>query len=141
MAPKNRLFGNRVKRFVSLFLLLSYLLSSPGLVYSMHFCGQALTAVAVTQRGDIPCCCLPAGKPSSGCCHDQKVTSTLKDVKLTAAQFRLQAPATVPAPAVLRIVWRLATTYPSAEPTAFSLVEAAPPPDCPAYVRGHAFLI
>jgi hypothetical protein len=130
-----------MKRFVSLFLLLSYLLSSPGLVYSMHFCGQALTAVSVTQAGDTHCCCQDSGKPAAGCCHDQKVSSTLKDIKLTAAQFRLQAPATVPAPAVLRVVWRLATAYPPTEPTAHHLVQAAPPPDCPAYVRGHALLI
>jgi len=130
-----------MKRFVSVFLLLSYLLSSPGLVYSMHFCGQVLTAVSVAQRGDMPCCCQPTGKLVAGCCHDQKVTSTLRDVKLTAAQFRLQVPATVPTPAVLRVVWWLATTYPPAEPTACHLLQAAPPPDCPAYVRGHAFLI
>lgn len=130
-----------MKRYVSLFLLLSYLLSSPGLVYSMHFCGQALTAVSVSQAADTHCCCQDSGKPATGCCHDQKVSSTLKDVKLTAAQFRLQAPATVPSPAVLQVVWWLTSQYPAEELTAHPLVLAAPPPDCPAYVRGHAFLI
>ncbi|WP_201982602.1 HYC_CC_PP family protein [Hymenobacter rubidus] len=131
-----------MKRFVSLFLLFSYLLSSPGLVYSMHFCGQELTAVSVAQGSDTHCCCQDTGKPASGCCHDQKVSSALKDVKLSAAHFQLQAPDAVPAPAVLRLVWQLAqVAYPADEPAADLLAHAAPPPECPAYVRGHAFLV
>ncbi|AIZ65565.1 hypothetical protein PK28_18255 (plasmid) [Hymenobacter sp. DG25B] len=131
-----------MKRFVSLFLLFSYLLSSPGLVYSMHFCGQELTAVSVAQGSDTHCCCRDTGKPASGCCHDQKVSSALKDVKLSAAHFQLQAPDAVPAPAVLRLVWQLAqVAYPADEPAANLLAHAAPPPECPAYVRGHAFLV
>ena len=131
-----------VKRFVSLFLLFSYLLSSPGLVYSMHYCGQALTAVSVAQGGDTHCCCRDSGKPATGCCHDKKVASGTKDVKLTAAHSQLLAPALVPAPGLLPAVWQLAqAAYPAQEPAARPAVTAAPPPECPAYVRGHAFLI
>lgn len=132
-----------MKRVISLFLLLSYLLSSPGLVYSMHFCGQVITAVSVAQDGDTHCCCRDTGKPASGCCHNQKVTSTVKDVKLTAAQLKLTAPDMVLAAPVLRLVWRLTQlTYPAADvPAAHLVAHAAPPPECPAYVRGHAFLI
>jgi hypothetical protein len=131
-----------VKRFVSLFLLFSYLLSSPGLVYSMHFCGQALTAVSVAQDGDTHCCCLDTGKPASGCCHDKKVTSAAKDVRLTAAHFQLQAPELAPAPPVLRLVWHLAQlSFAADEPVTGLVAHTAPPPECPAYVRGHAFLI
>lgn len=131
-----------MKCFASLFLLFSYLLSSPGLVYSMHFCGQQLTAVTVAQDSDTNCCCQDAGKPAGRCCHDQKVSSALKDIKLSAAHFKLQAPEAVPAPAVLRLVWQLAQViYPADEPAAQLLAHAAPPPECPAYVRGHAFLV
>lgn len=131
-----------MKRFVSLFLLFSYLLSSPGLVYSMHFCGQELTAVSVKQDGDTNCCCRDTGKPPGRCCHDQKVSSALKDIKLSAAHFKLQAPDITPAPAVLQLVWQLSQVVcPDDEPAAGLLLHAAPPPDCPAYVRGHAFLI
>ena len=131
-----------VKRFVGLFLLFSYLLSSPGLVYSMHYCGQALTAVSVAQGGDTHCCCQDSGKPAAGCCHDKKVASGTKDVKLTAAHFQLQGPALVPAPGLLPAVWQLAqAAYPAQEPAARLAAHAAPPPECPAYVRGHAFLI
>ena len=132
----------RVKRFVSLFLLFSYLLSSPGLVYSMHFCGQELTAVSVQQDGDTNCCCQDTGKPAGRCCHDQKVSSALKDIKLSATHFQLQAPALVPAPTVLQLVWQLAqVAHPADEPVGGLLLHAAPPPECPAYVRGHAFLV
>ena len=131
-----------MKRFVSLFLLVSYLLSSPGLVYSMHFCGQVLTAVSVTPDGDTHCCCLDTGKPASGCCHDKKVASATKDVQLTAAHFQLQAPELAPVPAVLQVVWQLALlAYPADKPVTGLVARAAPPPECPAYVRGHAFLI
>jgi hypothetical protein len=131
-----------VKRFVSLFLLFSYLLSSPGLVYSMHFCGQELTAVSVKQDGDTNCCCQDTGKPAGPCCHDKKVSSALKDIKLSAAHFKLQTPDLVPAPPVLQLVWQLSqVAYSADEPAARLLVHAAPPPECPAYVRGHAFLI
>ena len=131
-----------MKRFVSLFLLFSYLLSSPGLVYSMHFCGQELTAVSVAQGSDTNCCCRDTGRPPGRCCHNQKVSSMLKDIKLSAAHFKLQAPVAVPAPAVLRLVWQLSQAgYPADEPVANLQLHAAPPPECPAYVRGHAFLI
>lgn len=128
-----------MKRFASLFLLLSYLLSSPGLVYSMHFCGDTLTEVSVTREA---ACCCPVPKKPAGCCHDQKLRSTLKDVKLTTAQLKLPVLVAVPAPAALRPAYRLPTpTYPAEAPAAPRLATAAPPPDCPAYVRGHAFLI
>jgi hypothetical protein len=137
--PQPALF---VKRYVSLFLLFSYLLSSPGLVYSMHFCGQALTAITVTPDANKHCCCQNTGKPDCGCCHDQKVVSAAKDLKLTATHFLLQAPDVAPAPAVLQLVWQLALlAYPANEPASKLVAHAAPPPECPAYVRGHAFLI
>ena len=131
-----------MKRFVSLFLLFSYLLSSPGLVYSMHFCGQEMTAVSVAQGGDTNCCCQDTGKPAGRCCHDQKMSSALKDIKLSTAHFQLPAPDMVPATAVLRLVWQLAqTVYSAEEPATNLLLHAAPPPECPVYVRGHAFLV
>lgn len=126
-----------MKRFLSLFLLLSYLISSPGLVYSMHFCGQTLTDVSVAKEA---ACCCPLPKKPTGCCHDQKVASTIKDVKLTSAQLKLPVSAVVPTP--LRLAYRLPVpTYPAEAPPASLAAAAAPPPNCPAYVRGHAFLI
>ena len=132
-----------MKRYVSLFLLFSYLLSSPGLVYSMHFCGQALTAVTVTPDADKHCCCQDMDTPDCGCCHDQEVVSASKDLKLTASHhFLLQVPDAAPAPAVLQLVWQLAQlAYPADKPASRLVAHAAPPPECPAYVRGHAFLI
>ena len=131
-----------MKRFVSLFLLFSYLLSSPGLVYSMHFCGQALTAVSVAQDGDTNCCCQDTGKPPGRCCHNQKMSSALKDIKLSAGHFRLGAPGMVSALPVLRLVGHLSqATFPADEPSSNRLLHVAPPPKCPAYVRGHAFLV
>ncbi|GAA3954967.1 HYC_CC_PP family protein [Hymenobacter algoricola] len=131
-----------MKRLTSFFLLFAYLLSSPGLVYSMHFCGQALTAVTVADAADKHCCCQDTGTPDCDCCHDQEVVSAAKDLKLTATHFLLQAPDVAPAPAVVQLVWQLAQlAYPANEPASRLVAHAAPPPECPAYVRGHAFLI
>ncbi|WP_345050114.1 HYC_CC_PP family protein [Hymenobacter glaciei] len=131
-----------MKRLTSFFLLFAYLLSSPGLVYSLHFCGQALTAVTVAEDADKHCCCQDAGTPDCGCCHDQQVVSGVKDLKLTATHFLLQVPDVAPAPAVLQLVCQLTQlAYPTDEPAPKLGAHAAPPPDCPAYVRGHAFLI
>ena len=70
------------------------------------------------------------------------MSSALKDIKLSAAHFKLTAPTAVPAPAVLQLVWQLSqVVYPADEPAANLRLHAAPPPECPAYVRGHAILV
>lgn len=131
-----------MKRVIGLFLLVSYLLSSPGLVYSMHFCGQTLTAVFMAPDADRHCCCEAAHKPPCRCCHDQKVSSAIKDVKLSAAEFKLVAPALVATAAVLHCRWLLwQAAGPADEPATRLLAPAAPPPKCPTYVRGHALLV
>ncbi|MBO3272091.1 HYC_CC_PP family protein [Hymenobacter defluvii] len=131
-----------MKRLTSLFLLFAYLLSSPGLVYSMHFCGQSLEGVSIKQQIPRSCCCQAMRAPARGCCHDQVVTSSVKDVKLTTSGVKVAAPAIAPAPALLPLVWHLSTfTLPLDEPESGLTAHAAPPPECPAYVRGHAFLI
>jgi len=131
-----------VKRLVSFFLLFAYLLSSPGLVYSMHFCGQSLTAVSLEQGGKRNCCCDTMRAPACGCCHDQVVTSSVKDIKLSTLQVQVSAPAVVPTSALLPLVWHLSTfSLPVDEPETGFATHAAPPPECPAYVRGHAFLV
>nr|WP_188548818.1 hypothetical protein [Hymenobacter qilianensis] len=108
----------------------------------MHFCGQALTAVTVTPDADKHCCCQDTGAPDCGCCHDQEVVSAAQDLQLTATHFQLQAPEVAPTPALLPVVWQLTQlAYPVDEPATRLLAHAAPPPECPAYVRGHAFLI
>ena len=128
-----------MKRFLSLLLLVSYLLSSPGLVYSMHFCGATMTGVSVSHEA---ACCCPLPKKPAGCCHDQKLSSTLKDVKLTTAQLKVSMSVAMSPPATLRLAYRLLIpTYPADEPAAPLRATAAPPSACPAYVRGHAFLI
>ena len=131
-----------MKRLVSFFLLFAYLLSSPGLVYSMHFCGQNLTAVSLEQGGKRNCCCDTMRAPACGGCHDQAVTSSVKDIKPPTHPVQVSAPAVVPAPALLPLVWHLSTfSLPLDEPETGFATHAAPPPECPAYVRGHAFLI
>jgi hypothetical protein len=98
-----------------------------------------MTGVSVIHEA---ACCCPLPKKPAGCCHDQKLSSTLKDVKLNSAQLKLPVPMAVPAPPPLRLAYRLPiATYPAEAPATPLRAIAAPPPECPAYVRGHAFLI
>ena len=106
----------------------------------MHLCGSTVTGVSVAVA-EHSCCC-PVPKKPTGCCHDKKLSSTLKDVKLTTARLKLPVLVAVPAPPALQLAYRLPTpTYPADEPAAPLRATAAPPPACPPYVRGHAFLI
>ncbi|MFD2787643.1 HYC_CC_PP family protein [Hymenobacter rubripertinctus] len=130
-----------MKRFTGFFLLVAYLLASPGLVYSLHLCGEQVTGVSLRAGEEPPDCCAGRTKPTKGCCHNEQVSSTLKDVKLASAQLKLPAAVALPAPPALRLALRLALTYPAEEPLTRGAATAAPPPRCPAYVRGHAFLI
>lgn len=141
-APARPYLVNPVQRLTSLLLLFAYLLSSPGLVYSMHFCGQQVTNVSFAHRGDDDCCCRTATRSACYCCHDQEISSAVQDVKLTAFQAKMEAPAWQEAPTLLPIVWQLSTVFALTKSAVrWSEVDGAPPPACPAYVRGHAFRI
>ncbi len=135
--PRSSYSPRRLKRFLSLFLLVSYLLSSPGLVYSLHYCGTTVTGVSLAAAEPASCC--GAMKKPAGCCHDQKVQSTIKDAKLTVAQIKLLVPVALPVPPVVRPLFRQALTYPAEAVAIVPVARPAPPPVCPAYVRGHAF--
>lgn len=130
-----------MKRLTGFLLLVAYLLASPGLVYSLHLCGEQVTSVSLSAAGEPTDCCAGLTKPKKSCCHNQQVSSTLKDVKLTTAQLKLPTAVALPAPPALRLPLQLALTYPAEEPILRRAATAAPPPPCPAYVRGHAFLI
>ena len=56
-----------MKRLASLLLLLAYLFASPGLVYSLHLCGQTVTGVSLSGSGEEPAgCCPKSAKPVKG---------------------------------------------------------------------------
>ena len=105
----------------------------------MHYCGNTVTGVSLAAAEPSHCC--GAMKKPAGCCHDKKVQSTLKDVKLTGTPIKLLAPVALPAPPALRLAFRVVHTYPSEKVATVPVARPAPPPVCPAYVRGHAFRV
>ena len=128
-----------MRRSLSFLLLLVYLLSSPGLGYSMHFCGRVLTGVTVGAESPKTCC--PPHQAPCGSCHDKHVSSPADNATLlAAASLAALVPALVPPP----LAWA-ATAQPKPWPTepererAPVEVRAPVPPPWPAYVRGHAF--
>lgn len=128
-----------MKRALSFLLLLVYLLSSPGLGYSMHYCGPVLKGVSVLAEAPKSCC--PPRHTPCGSCHDKHISSPAQDAPLlTTAALTLTVPALLPEP--------LAYSWPAApRPRPGDLerqrpraaVRTAAPPPWPAYVRGHAF--
>jgi hypothetical protein len=128
-----------VKRPLSFLLLLVYLLSSPGLGYSMHYCGQKLTGFSVLAETP-KSCCPPRSAPCGGC-HDKHVSSPVQDAPLlTTAALALSVPALLPEP--LAYSWPAASRPQPGDPERQrprAAVRTAVPPPWPAYVRGHAF--
>ena len=128
-----------VRRPLSFLLLLVYLLSSPGLGYSMHYCGRVLTGVSVLAESPKTCC--PPHQAPCGSCHDKHVSSPADDATLlAAASLAALVPALVPPP----LAWTAAArpkpwpTEPERQRPPVEVRAAASPPR-PAYVRGHAF--
>ncbi len=128
-----------MKRPLSFLLLLVYLLSSPGLAYSLHYCGQELTGVSVGAETPKSCC--PPHQAPCGNCHDQHVSGPAQDAPLLAsAALAFTAPALLPEPiAYVRSPAErfLAGSQERQRPR--TAVRAAALPPWPAYVRGHAF--
>jgi len=80
-----------VKKLVVLLLLPLYLLSVPGLAYSLHFCGKKLTSFSFAQKNKKSCPCKKAQSPSD-CCDDQQIDSKIDESRQTATAFKLDAP-------------------------------------------------
>jgi hypothetical protein len=75
-----------------------YLLSIPGLAYSLHFCGEKLTSY--TFKDEIKSCVCKQAKAqqeippaSSDCCDDQQVDLTTDNSQASSFDFKLGAPA------------------------------------------------
>jgi hypothetical protein len=82
-----------VKKLVVLLLLPLYLLSVPGLAYSLHFCSKKLTSFSFAQKARKSCACKKAQSPSaSDCCDDQRMDTKTDDSQRTASAFKLDAP-------------------------------------------------
>lgn len=82
-----------MKKRVILLLLPLYLLSVPGLTYSLHCCSKKLTSFSLAQKARKSCPCKKAHAPSAAdCCDDQRVDTRTDDSLQTAAAFKLDAP-------------------------------------------------
>ncbi len=82
-----------MKKLVVLLLLPLYLLSVPGLAYSLHFCSKKLTSFSFAQKAQKSCPCKKSQSPSaSDCCDDQQVDTQTDDSLQTASAFKLDAP-------------------------------------------------
>lgn len=88
-----------LKKIVSVLLLLVYMLSIPGVAYSLHFCGEKLTSYSYKAPEKKSCVCKPSKTgqktpaPESKCCEDQQVQLSTENSKVSSFDFKLSAPA------------------------------------------------
>lgn len=80
-----------MKKIVSLFLLSVFLLSVPGLAYSLHFCGEMLIKSGMATDAKKSCVCdMP--QASDDCCKDQQVSLSVDDSQQSLVDYKLDAP-------------------------------------------------
>ncbi|MDO1449226.1 hypothetical protein Q0590_23315 [Rhodocytophaga aerolata] len=88
-----------MKKNVSILLMFVYLLSIPGLAYSLHFCGEKLTSYTFKSAEKKSCVCNQAKTQqenppaASDCCDDQQVDLSTDNKQASSFDFKLGAPA------------------------------------------------
>jgi hypothetical protein len=80
-----------VKKAISLFLLSVFLLSVPGLAYSLHFCGEMLMKSGISAEAKKACVC-DKQQSEDDCCKDQQVDLSVDDSKQSAFDYKLDTP-------------------------------------------------
>lgn len=85
-----------MKKIVSLLLLLVYMLSIPGIAYSLHFCGEKLSSFSYTVAEKKTCACKQTKTqeetPAKDCCEDQQVDLSAENSKAASFDFKLATP-------------------------------------------------
>lgn len=129
-----------MKKFVVFLLLPLYLLSVPGLAYSLHFCSEKLTSFSlVGQKPQKSCPCKKSPSPSD-CCDDKQVSEKTDESRHTAHSFKLDGPKLGLLTALLPQF--LARLFPLPAKHTFPHLPAfVPLPKNPVYLRIGAFLI
>jgi hypothetical protein len=128
-----------VKKIVSLFLLSVFLLSVPGLAYSLHFCGEILIKSGIASDAKKTCIC---DKPqaSDDCCQDQQVSLSVDDSQQSTVDYKLDAPKFVLLSAVIPQLL-LKILSPSIQYSSFSVHPDVPILKVPVYLFIGSFLI
>ena len=78
-----------MRRIVSVFLLLSVLLSSTGFTLAKHFCGESLAHISLNDEAKT-CCDDEEKDMPSDCCHDEFEQLLLDDSQLDHQTLQLQ---------------------------------------------------
>lgn len=87
-------FVSAMKKLFTIFLALTYLAISSGIVVNMHYCMGKLANVTYNTQSDSHCGI--CGMDDSGCCHDDVKVVKLEDNHKSASTIHFQLPATEP---------------------------------------------
>lgn len=127
-----------MKRFISLFILITYSLTTFGVGLQFHYCGKKISSVQVVFKDEHTCKC-GKGKMKPGCCKDEikyfKVKSDHSKSSSTSS-FKFQGSLFLPK------IFSIQSFTPFSDCVRFSLDK--PPPDIgqvPIYKRNSIFLI
>ncbi|MBK7959465.1 MAG: hypothetical protein IPK03_16105 [Bacteroidetes bacterium] len=68
----------QLKSYITILLLITYLVNSIGVYAQLHYCGGHLASITFVEHGQEKC---PCGSKSmkKGCCKDKIVKSKIKD--------------------------------------------------------------
>ena len=123
---------------VSIFLLLSVLISSSGFTLTKHFCGEELAHVALSN--EVKTCCGDEEQDMpDDCCHDEFDQALLDDSQLDYQTLQLQ-PLTFFTVSVLTHFLQLYSKDSEASPFLFAF-HSPPPLGISVYLRVQSFLI
>lgn len=130
-----------MKKFLSISLLFLYLVSSIGIIISLHYCGGSLASLSLSQNAS--CCCDDNVKDmKEGCCKDEvkfiKITDDQNKAEYLVKKFSSLV-MDLPAQQHYFFNSKLIDRSLSLLPVAL----ARPPDRCnliPAYKRNHSFL-
>ncbi len=94
------------KKCTSILMAFYLLISSSGLAFNVHYCGDTIASVSSVFNTEEPCemevhpeektCCTASSDSHDGCCSDETIQADLDDVVLKQLHFNLDYVSIVP---------------------------------------------
>lgn len=93
------------KKCISLLMAFYLLISSGGLAFNVHYCGDTIASVSSVFNTEEPCelevhpektCCAASSDSHDGCCSDETIQADLDDVVIKQLHFDLDDVSVLP---------------------------------------------
>lgn len=94
------------KKCTSIWMAFYLLISSGGLAFNVHYCGDTIASVSSVFNTEEPCemevhseekvCCAVSSDSHEGCCSDETIQADLDDVVIKQLHFDLDCVSVLP---------------------------------------------